>query len=199
MSDRQHKAQLQVVEGSATGEFHVDHKFAYDCNHQVEYIGECKVGDHDDQNKHYIQKMVYNNFLSLERVLIASNVATTNSTEISIEVIDSKKFKITTLDGDFKEVERTTIGGGKKKALNELTALSLNISGNITTGSIIKVSENRDEVVVESIDDISLTNVNNLIINDSDLLLTFKSENKPYEKRRWSNRERYIYKTEVES
>lgn len=196
MSDKQHKGQLQTVEGSAVGEFHVVPKFAYNATLQVEYLGEAKVGLPDGVNGHYIQKFVYDATLNLRRILTATNRATAGCTEVSIVPIGQDQARITAHNGDFKEVEYPSKGGGQPKKENELTTLTIKTDNNEFSGRVIKVNDVGDEVVVRLNDSsITVSAENNVNIPELNLTLLFNSDNKPYEKRRWTNRQRYFYDT----
>lgn len=196
MSDKQHKGQLQTVEGSAVGEFHVVPKFAYNATLQVEYLGEAKVGLSDRVNGHYIQKFIYDSTLNLKRILIATNKATAGCTEVTVAPLAPNKVRLTAHNGDFGECERPTKGGTAKKKPSELTTLNLNTGTQTIVGRVIEINTDASEVVVElNNEDGGLTNENNTIISETSLFLLFNSENKPYEKRRWTNRKRYFYDT----
>lgn len=196
MSDVVHKGQKQVVEGSAVGEYHVIPKFAYNCLQLVEYIGEAKVGKPDNANAHYIQKLEYDHIGNLERILIAQNIATAGCTEVSVIPISEYKVRIIAHNGDFSEAEYPKEGGGTKKKPNLLTKIKLDTGSQVVEGKIIEiVNDNATEIIVEKNTDAALVTENNVAINETDLLLTFNSDNKPYEKRKWTHRERYQYKT----
>jgi len=197
MSDKQHKGQLQTVEGSAVGEFHVVPKFSYNATLQVEYLGEAKVGLPDGVNGHYIQKFVYDATLNLRRILIATNRATAGCTDVTVQPIGAAgKAQITANNGDFKEVEHPTRGGGGRKKNSELTTLELNTGSQVIKGKVIDVNDAGDQVVVELIDETQVVlSESDIIISETSLNLLFNSDHKPYEKRRWTNRERYYYDT----
>lgn len=198
MTDTVHKGQKQVVEGSAVGDYHVIPKFAYNSFQQVEYIGEAKVGVADSVNRHYIQKMIYDCVGNLERILIAVNIATAGCTEVSVVPISDYKVKIIAHNGDFAEVEYPHRVGSVQKKPSELTGFRLNTGTQVIEGRIIEINDDATEIIVErNIDNPVIVVENNTIINESDLLLTFNSDNKPYEKRRWTNRTRYIYETKA--
>lgn len=196
MSDKHHKGQLQTVEGSSVGEFHVVPKFAYNATLQVEYLGEAKVGLPDRVNGHYIQKFVYDATLNLRRILIATNRATAGCTDVTVQAIGSSgKARIIANNGDFKETEHPTRGGGRKKH-NELTSLFLKTPSQTIEGKIVEVDDTGSQVVVELIDETQVViNESDTVISETDLTLLFNSDHKPYEKRRWTNRERYFYDT----
>jgi len=197
MSDKHHKGQLQTVEGSAVGEFHVVPKFSYNATLQVEYLAEAKVGIPDRVNGHYIQKFVYDATLNLRRILIATNRATAGCTEVSVQPVSTAgKARITAHNGDFQEVEHPTKGGGTRKKPNELTTLKLDTGSQVIEGKVVEVNDVGDEVIVDLINETQVvTSESNTIISESDLTLLFNSDHKPYEKRRWTNRERYFYDT----
>lgn len=197
MSNKQHKGQIQTVEGSPTGEFHVVPKMAYNCYQLLEYLGEAKVGEPDGVNSHYIQKFVYDSTLNLRRILIATNRATAGCTDVTIQSIGaSGKARITANNGDFKEAEHPTVGGGALKKPNELTTLTIKTPSQEFQGKIIEVNEAGDQVIVELLEETQVvTNENDVSINETDLTLLFNSNHKPYEKRKWTNRERYFYDT----
>lgn len=196
MSDKHHKGQLQTVEGSAVGEFHVVPKFAYNATLQVEYLGEAKVGVPDGVNRHYIQKFIYDATLNIRRILIATNRATAGCTDISVVPIAAGKARIIANNGDFKEVEHPTRGGGARKKASELTTLELNTGNQIIKGKCVEVNQDGNEVIVEFIDETQVAIAEtNTIIEEADLTLLFNSDHKPFENRRWTNRERYFYDT----
>lgn len=196
MSEKQHLSQLQVVDGSAVGEFHVIPKFDYNSSMQLEYMGEAKIGKPDHENAHYIQKLVYDSACNLSRILIATNRASAGCTDVSVEILSDKKVKIIANNGDFNEVEIPTQGGGAQKTGFRATTLNLKTPTQEFVGRVEEVSTNGLEVTVE------LNTANGLLlaetnttINEFDLILQFNSNNKPYEKRRWTHRTRYIYAT----
>ena len=197
MSDKQHKGQLQTVEGSAVGEFHVVPKFDYNCYQLLEYLGEAKIGIPDGVNSHYIQKFVYDSTLNLRRILIATNRATAGCTDVTVEAIGSKgKALVRANNGDFKEAETPIKGGGGMKKENELTTLTLDTGTQTIVGRIIEISEDGSEVKVNLNDQEQVVvGEANVAIDENDLTLLFNSDNKPYEKRRWTNRKRYFYET----
>lgn len=198
MSDKVHKGQLQVVEGSAVGEFHVVPKFSYNATLQVEYLAEAKVGLADHVNGHYIQKFIYDATLNLKRILTASNRATAGCSEVSVTPINQTQIKITAHNGDFNEAERSIVGGGSRnKNEQKLTTISLKTGTQEIVGQIIKVSDDGLEVTVERSGETPIIVAeNNVSISETDLLLTFNGLHKPYEKRRWTNRKRYFYDTQ---
>jgi len=196
MSEKQHKSQLQVVEGSAVGEFHVIPKFDYNSSMLLEYLGEAKITAADNTNNHYIQKFIYDSVCNVSRILIATNQASAGCTDVTVEILSKKKVKIVANNGDFKEVEIPTIGGGKLKDKQQATTVNLTTPTQSFVGKACKVSSDGSEVEIElNTEDSTLIGETNTVIDEFDLMLQFNSNNKPYEKRRWTNRKRYIYAT----
>jgi len=197
MTDKVYKGQKQIVEGSAIGDFHVIPKFSYNSLQLIEYIGEAKVGLPDTANAHYIQKFIYDAVGNLKRVMIAVNLATAGCTEVSVIPINSHNVRLIAHNGDFTDAEHPKEGGGKLKADKDLTLIRLNTGTQQIEGRVIEINDEATEVVIRrNVDTPTITTENNTIIEENKLILTLNSTNKPYEKRRWVNRKRYIYKTQ---
>jgi len=181
MTDTVHKGQKQVVEGSAVGEFYVVPKFAYNCYQQVEYMGEAKVSVSDHVSRHFIQKLEYDCVGNVERILIATNKSTVDSNNVDVTPIIDTQVKITLNNGDFDEV-------------NKGDALYLKTSLNNIMGSVYKIISS-SQVIIEHSQE-TYTPELAVDIDKKDLTVTFKNDKtKDYTKRKWSNRERYFYKT----
>lgn len=183
MSDKQHKGQLQVVEGSPTGEFHVIPKFAYDIYFNLEYLAEAKIGKSDHVNAHYIQKFVYDASCNMTRILIATNLTNCDCTDVSIDVINGITIKISTTTGDFVEV-------------NEGDSFNLTTPTQKIVGLVAKREDDTTVVVTLSEEDLTLVDETDTSIAVTDLTVKLNHKNtKEYDKRRWDHRERYFYET----
>jgi len=181
MTDTVHKGQKQVVEGSAVGEYYVISKFAYNCLQLVEYMGESKIGISDHVSRHYIQKCEYDCVGNLERILIATNKSTVDSDNIDLIPINDTQTKIILNTGDFNES-------------NIDDSVNLKTGTQELIGTIYKkISSN--EIIVGHGEKIINQDLG-VSISKTDLTVTFKHDStKDYTKRKWSNRERYFYKT----
>ena len=102
MGDKVLGGQGLVVDGSKSGAVHVKSKNAYTESLLLEYAGETKSGASDRDRGWYIEKLVYNDVLSLEEILIAQNSSTAGCTSVSIATVKNT-ITITALNGDFSE------------------------------------------------------------------------------------------------
>lgn len=191
MTDTVHKGQVQVVEGSAVGEFYVVPKFAYDSAFNVEYLGEAKIGKPDNSYSHFINKFIYDPAFNLLRILIATNRLVCDCTDVTIATIGDARVRVTANNGDF--ASSFVDARGKE---NERDILLLTTGINEINGKIIeKVSET--EVIVDIMDNSSITPEVNAIISTSDMIMQLNNpKTKDFVKRRWDLRERYIYDTQ---
>jgi len=188
-----HKGQIQVVEGSAVGEFHVISKFSYNTVFDVEYLGECKTSTQDNENNHYIQKFIYDPVFNLTRIMIATNRVTVGCTEVSVQILNNQQILVTAHNGDFDEVEDfMSKNTYSKKADSISTGFFLDTGTQKFQGLISeKISSNQVRVILQN--EQMFVNQNNVLIPEQNMFLTLNGENKPYEKRRWTNRTRYFY------
>lgn len=181
MNARTHDGQMQVVEGSAVGHFFVTPKMEYGPCGSLIFLGESKTSTADNENKFFIQKMIYDNNFNLVSIKIAQNLTTTGSTSLNLTILNQKVVEIALNDGDFTE---TNINDG----IN-LKTPTQELSGRIFK----KISDTVIHVEVTS-DTSSLVNETSVTISETDLIVRLEHDKtKFYTNRRWDHRNRYQY------
>jgi hypothetical protein len=190
-TDKTYKGQLQVVEGSVVGEFYTTTKSDYAGNLSPVYLGECEIGCADSQNRHFIQKFLYDtgctgSFCSgtgsfLSKIVIATNETTLGSTNININILTANAIEITLNSGDCAE-------------LNPGDGVALKSGIYNINGTVLRKNSDTDFVVATMNITTGLVNASNLAIAETDLMCHLENEKtKSYTKRRWDNRSRYVY------
>ena len=174
-TDSHHKGQLQVVEGSATGDFYVQTLTDYGPCGSLIYLGEAKTNSQPQENRFFIHKFEYDSSYNMARILIAQNTSSLGCTDFTYKSLNQDIVLITLNNGDCSE---------------------LNVGDSFTYdflhGEVFKK-------ISDSIFQIKLMNPvtyaeTNLVINEFDLLVRFESDKtKDYTKRRWDHRNRYGY------
>ena len=186
MSSKVYKGQGVVVEGSLAGETIIITKFAYDTTLSLEYLGEAKIGTKVSDNRWFIQKFFYDSTLSLTDIKTATNKTTVGATSVSIDATNPNIPIITINNGDFSEIRDgdsitlttalQTISGLPVRKISD-TQVSINFIADCG-------SPPATAVISES----------NVPISVTDLVMTLSSDyTKDFARRRWDNRERYIY------
>jgi hypothetical protein len=174
-----------ILEGSPTGDFPYITKMAYNCNAQVEYIGECKTGLQDHERRHYIEKYSYNCLMGLDKVLIAQNFLNSGATSATITVSSRNvTINLTPGNGDFREVN-----AGDSLYLKTSTQSIMNFP--ITAKIDDYTVKLRKADAAGSLDTVA----NEIaVINLWDCYVELRHDDtKPYHKRCWDRKERYRY------
>lgn len=189
MGSKVYKGQEVVVEGSLSGETIIVTKFAYDAAFNLEYLGEAKIGTAENQNRFFIQKFIYDPAFNIIEILNATNETTVGAPELTIDTTSDPGFikVILPAGGDFSEV-------------NSGDSISVKTPNNAFNVLPIYDTNEQDELRIQKSD--LPSNILSSIVEEANTLLTptdiiIRLENpstKPYEKRRWDHRERYIYK-----
>jgi hypothetical protein len=182
MTSKVYKGAGVHVDGSNSGAHPFITKMAYGCANELVYVGETRFDHSDEEPKHYIEKLFYNCTYSLESIKIAQNKLNANATEISITQDASHIYvTLTPGNGDFLDV--TT---GDSMYVKTPTQV-------INNYPVIKVSDTQVKILRD-------TNLSGIVdeLNASitvwDILTTIKNKDLiDFEKRRWTQRERYVY------
>lgn len=187
MGSKVYKGQEVVVEGSLSGETIIVTKFAYDPAFNLEYLGEAKIGTREWENKFFIQKFIYDPAFNLVEILNATNEMTTGAAELTIDTSDNHYIVITLpAGGDFSEV-------------SPQDSISVSTANNKFHLLPVHDTNQEDQVRIRKTDipaNILATIVDeaNTSLAPTDVKVRLENERtKPYEKRRWDHRERYIY------
>lgn len=186
MSSKVYEGQGVVVEGSLCGETMIITKLSYNSAMAVEYIGECKFGKDDTERFHFIQRLYYDAALNVTSIKVAQNYIYADATQATITV--SPTDVLVSLDplgtnGDFDEVRTDDA-----LFLTTPTQKILNVP-------VIKVDKYTLRIRKAS----DATNLNVIVdeiatINKTDCYCQLNNaETKPFSKRRWDLRLRYIY------
>lgn len=186
MGNKVFKGQEVVVEGSLVGETLIVSRFAYDASLNLEYLGEAKVGSGESASKWFIQRFGYDAILNLISIQTATNRTTVGSTSVSIDATNPNLPIITIHNGDFSEVnsgDHITLTTGLQS-----------ISGQ----PVIKISDT--QISIDFLKDcgspptVPIVSENAATIVETDFIITLANDaTKDYAKKRWANRERYIY------
>lgn len=179
-SAKQHKGQLQTVEGSMVGEAITVSRFAYNEAYCVEYIGEAKFNTPENDYKWHITKFKYDEVYNVTHILTASNTATTKATQVSVNPAIPTAIVVDIVGGVF-----------------DIASIGDNILVNTLTNKFrAKISQvmSPTQVIVANPTVPVLSEVSTVITAD-DLLISLElEENKDFAKRRWDKREFYLYK-----
>ena len=176
MTDTVHKGQKQVVEGSATGDYYVQTLLDWGSCGNLIYVGEVKTGVEEHENRHFIQKIVYDANNNPVKMLIAQNRSSLGCTSFSYEILSNTKILVTLNSGDCTEVNKG----------DSFTYIDFQ-------GQIIKKIDDFSFQVEVNTGTSALTNAT-VSVQEFDLIVKFENEKtKDYTKRRWDHRTRYAY------
>lgn len=180
MSVKVYDGQTQTVEGSAVGEFFVTPKMEWGVCGNLIYLGESKTATNDSDNKHFIQKFVYDASYNVVRVLIAQNKSTLGCTNVSLKVLGPRIMEVTLNNGDFSEAEKDD-------------SLTIKTTQDIVGRVFKKISDSVVHLEV-NVGTAGLFDETNVAVDVNDLTICFESQKaKFYTKRRWDHRDRYFY------
>lgn len=178
---KQHKGQLQTVEGSPTGEYHVINRYDYNQLAAVELLGEARFGAHDNQFKWYIQKFEYNQLAGISAIKTASNRIQTLATTASVDTLSNPGF-----------VKLTVDSGADFELVNVGDKVFLDTGTNEIGGQLIKQRLSPTSFLIEIFP--GAVNESNTSISPDALQITLEADEcKDYDKRRWDKRRLYIY------
>jgi hypothetical protein len=181
MSDggKRYKGQIQVVDGSPTGEPIVVTLIDHLTNGMPSYIGEAKYNTPTDIAKWYITFIQYDVYYNIIATTTALNRFTSNATNISVDVISYPGYAaVTAIGGDL-----TLLSVGDKVFLS---TVNNSIGGNLVTQILSST-----QFLVQLPNLIAETNTP---VTPSDLI--FHIENlslKDFDNRVWDKRTLYLY------
>lgn len=172
-----HKGQMQVVEGSPSGDFYTKTVLGYEGKRLI-YVGTQKTNTSPTENRCYIEKLVYDNQGLFQELLIAQNLTSLGCTNVTIRKLSDKVAEITPNNG---------VGIAEVNKNDGFNIISTN---NTFSGIIVKKVNNSLHVEINE----------SLIVNETvdiaEFSMIIRLENdltKDYTKRRWANRTTYLY------
>lgn len=173
------KGQLQIVEGSPTGEPIVISKIDYDSCFNPKYVGEAKVGSQDNQHVFFIQKIEYTSAGEIAAIKTAMNQTLTGATSFTLDTSYGTGLTLLTIpDGDF---EQACIGD----------EIFINSGTNFAKVRVETIVDSTS-IVIQTEDLVDETNTP--ITSAQELLLILKNEStKDFARRRWDKRNLYLY------
>lgn len=180
MSDgsKRYKGQIQVYEGSPTGEPIVTTLFEPDSTGNVKFIGEAKIGSPQNAFKWFLTKFEYDSTGNIAAIKTAINQITTNATNVTVDIISNPGFT------------RIQLIGGDLSLVNIGDKVFLTTGSNSFEGSYITQILSSTEVLIADIG----INETGTAISPADCTISLEGDdNKGYDKRQWAKRALYIY------
>ena len=179
MSSVVHKGQIQVVEGSPSGDFYVKTILGYNDAKKLIYVGTQKTNTTQNENRCFIEKLIYDELGLFQEILIAQNLTSLGCTNVTIKKLSPNVAEITPNNGvGIAEIYKDD-------------SFNLTSTNNTFSGIIVKKVNNSLHVRLNS--DFSIVD-ETITINEFDLIVRLENElTKDYTKRRWANRTTYLY------
>lgn len=179
-SSKRIKGQIQVYEGNYNAEPVVQTLFDYNQLCMVELIGEAKFSIQENDNRWFIQKVIYGPCgCVVAGMKTAVNKITTGTTSVTIDPISvAPHTKITFNDGDIEEV-----------AVNDFLYLTTPLNHMANVMILQKPATN-----VLIVDQVGIVEVAAAPTNPESVYIKLESDyKKDFDRRRWDKRRLYLY------
>jgi YD repeat-containing protein len=175
---KQHKGQLQTVDGSATGEYVITNLFDNNADGSPQYIGEAKFGTLQNDNRWWITQYRYDGLHNLIGAYTATSQVSSGATAVTVDTTSNPGFATITLTGG--DVSYISINDG----------LFLQTPSNSIKGTLVAQVILPNQVLVA----VPATPETNTPIATFDVTFKLNSEDlKGFDKRRWDLRSLYVY------
>lgn len=171
------------LEGSNCGAYPYITKMDYNCQNMLQYVGECGDGTSDEMPRHYIEKYSYDCHLNVSSIKIAQNFLYIPGTSVTITVFN-RHITISIVGETFDE-------------LHDNDSLYLDTGTQIIKNCPIhRVNHNTVKIYKDGDANGTLDGIVNqtVAITPTSCYAELRHQDtKPYERRKWSLRDRYFY------